>query len=167
VVKTPAGVYHIVSNGDQTDTIAKYLERGETFENAIRGRTYEPDAPNFTSRISAAIHADGQDSITSIIRRDPATGEPRHDFFKTPLVNGGLGMCIHTYHRDDDPLPPFHGAPYEVPLAEGVEDTARMYWDSLNPQNRIAIVVKSIDIRSEAIDYCIINRLAESESKTD
>ena len=37
----------IVTNGDQTDTIYDALEAGKTFEEALRSRTFEPDAPNF------------------------------------------------------------------------------------------------------------------------
>ena len=42
----------IVTNGDQTDTIYEGLDRQMTFEQSLRSREFEPDAPNYTPRIS-------------------------------------------------------------------------------------------------------------------
>ena len=49
IIYAPVRVFgdtHIVTNGDQTDTIYEALEAGGTFEDALRTRTFEPDAPN-------------------------------------------------------------------------------------------------------------------------
>ena len=48
----------VVTNGDQTDTIARFMNGnlfpGYSFEAALATRTYEDDAPNFTPRIADA-----------------------------------------------------------------------------------------------------------------
>ena len=46
----------IVTNGDQTDTIYELMEQGQTFEQSLRTRTYEPDGPNYTPRISGIMN---------------------------------------------------------------------------------------------------------------
>jgi IMP cyclohydrolase len=158
VVTVASNTYHIVSNGDQTNTIVEYLEKGDSFEEAVRSRTYEPDAPNYTSRISGVVNAVDWTATMAIARRDPATGEPQHDSFAPNLTENGLGSCIHTYQGDGNPLPAFVGAPYVVPLGENAEDTAHIYWDKLNFENRIAIVVKSIAVESGETACFIINR---------
>ena len=45
----------IVTNGDQTDTIYSALDAGGTFEDALLTRTFEPDEPNYTPRISGLL----------------------------------------------------------------------------------------------------------------
>lgn len=49
----------IVTNGDQTDTIYRYMRDnlfpGYGFEAALATRTFEDDAPNFTPRISGVV----------------------------------------------------------------------------------------------------------------
>ena len=47
----------VLTNGDQTDTIASFLDEGRSVEEALVTRTYEPDAPNFTPRISSSVAA--------------------------------------------------------------------------------------------------------------
>ncbi|WP_394283501.1 IMP cyclohydrolase, partial [Frisingicoccus sp.] len=46
----------IVTNGDQTDTVYDLMDKQQTFEQSLRTREFEPDAPNFTPRISGIIH---------------------------------------------------------------------------------------------------------------
>ena len=57
----------VVTNGDQTDTIRDFMVKGDSFENALRTREFEPDGPNWTPRISAAVNADGSFKM-SILR---------------------------------------------------------------------------------------------------
>lgn len=129
------------------------------FENAVNSRTFEPDAPNFTSRISGLLTNKNQQAVLAICRRNPETGEAQHNTFTQNLDRNGVGNCIHTYQSDGNPLPAFKGEPYEVPLGQNAESTAQMFWDALDKENRIALVVKSIDTRDGAVDFCIINRL--------
>ena len=152
-------VYHIVSNGDQTDTIADYLSIGDVFENAVSSREFEPDAPNYTSRISGLLTNKGSEAFMGICRRDPSTGEAKYDTFTQDLQANGMGACIHTYESDGNPLPAFMGGPRISPLDKDVESTAHMYWDALDNENRIAVVVKSIDVQTGDTDFYIINRL--------
>ena len=45
----------IVTNGDQTDTVYNLMSEGKTFEESLRTREFEPDAPNYTPRISGIL----------------------------------------------------------------------------------------------------------------
>lgn len=160
---------HVVSNGDQTDTITDGLRsKGQGFEAALKGRDYEPDNPNFTPRISGIVtpstfthnpdlglaHAN-----LSVIRKDPNSVESIRQNFPTILLpsDSGFGKAVHTYLGDGTPLPSFDKSPLEVPLGEGVEDTAEMYWGNLNVDNRVALVVKGIHLATNDTSYRIIN----------
>lgn len=162
------GSYHIVTNGKQTDSVAEALERVpniETAEHALRTWTYEPDK-NTTPRISGVLAASSLLAYTfSIIKSAPEMGTyPDHHFRRGMLdpEEAGVGYCIHTYRGDGKPLPSFEGIPYPVELGEGVDDTAEMYWDTLNADNRVAVVAKGIDIASGEVSYRIINALEAS-----
>ena len=67
-------------------------------------------------------------------------------------------MCLHTYQDNGDPLPPFEGEPYIVPLQNSILEIADTYYNALNPNYRISLVVKAIDVISESLDYHIINK---------
>mgnify|MGYP002767174819 FL=1 len=45
----------IVTNGDQTDTIYDGIVVGKSFSESLESREFEPDAPNFTPRISGML----------------------------------------------------------------------------------------------------------------
>lgn len=166
---------HILSNGDQTDTIADFLvtDPVEGFRRALETRTYEPDDPN-TPRISGRSRTyrigDEQGVVTrvaselSIIRKgDGDGGNPERGFFPLKSVPG-IGYIIHTYETDGEPLPSFKGNPYPVPLGATIDETANMFWEALNEDNKVAIVVKQIHVRSGEVDYRIINKLAPSSA---
>ena len=58
IIYAPVRVYGnktIVTNGDQTDTIFDSLSHGGGFAKALRTRTFEPDDPNFTPRVSGIV----------------------------------------------------------------------------------------------------------------
>jgi phosphoribosylglycinamide formyltransferase-1 len=129
----------ILTNGDQTDTIADSLSKGGTVMDALKRRSYEPDAPAFTSRISLVLTSDGASSL-SIIRKN---GD---DCERTEWNYGKeYGTChvIHTYEGDGDPLPTFKGEPRKFALPFSAEELADLLWDSLDEENKIAIFVKS------------------------
>lgn len=155
------GSAHIVTNGDQTDTIYDALLSEGTFEQALARRTYEPDAPNFTPRISGI--ADIQDeqftyklSILKTNNNDPAQTQ-RH-FFTYEKAIAGFGHLIHTYSADGNPLPSFQGEPVLVLLQDSIEATANYYWDKLNEENRVSLLVKSIRLTDGATELKIINK---------
>lgn len=162
---------HIVSNGDQTNTIFGSLMNGQNFAVALKEREYEPDAPNYTPRISGIIvpylrPSAGQlaERGFSVIRRDKQSGRPIHGYFRNVLEKSdrGFGQCVHTYTGDGDPLPAFDGEPFEVPMGFGVDDTAEVFWDALNTDNRVALVVKGIHLATRSTEYRIINAHEES-----
>lgn len=167
---------HVVSNGDQTDSIVESLKSDAhiDLEHALSNRTYEPDAPNFTPRISGASWlsrtADGMGVVTkassklSIIRKGVNVDSIRD----TTTISGyrGIGYCIHTYKGDGNPLPSFTGAPYPVPIGETADQTADLFWNVLNDENKVALVVKTIHFRSGEISYAIRNKLSAATTAT-
>ena len=123
----------IVTNGDQTDTIRDYVLAGKSWEEALATREFEPDAPNYTPRISALLETDGSFRM-SILRREAEDGSCRRDFFAYPPCEAGEGRFLSTYRGDGDPLPSFRGEPLAVTVPEPEE-----IWAALNPENRISL----------------------------
>jgi len=150
----------IVSNGVQTDTIFDALENRRSFESALQTHTYEPDAPNFTPRISGLIDLTNTQTPVqlAIIKKSAWHAATEFQFFQYTSVEKGLGLCLHTYENDGDPLPSFSGEPYLVPLAENPHEIAVHFWRALNTENKISLVVKAINLNSCAVSYEIINR---------
>ena len=142
-----AGDVTVVTNGDQTDTICEYLLRGGSFEEALRTRTFEPDAPNFTPRISGMVtpEADGFSYRLSILkscRGNPASVERFFWEYAQPLP--GEGRFIHTYRCDGSPIPSFEGEPEPVALAGGIDAFAAQLWENLNQDNKVSLFVRYI-----------------------
>lgn len=163
----------IVSNGDQTDTVYEFLERGESFEEALKTRTYEPDAPNYTSRISGLLVPANGDNTSEInlskVSRskggnDSTEGKPDHSLDKWP-TEAGFGRMLHTYEGDGNPLPPFEGKPRLVLLNGNAEEIGYEYWRLLNTQNRVALVVKAIDRASSQVDWAVFNQFGNRQSR--
>ncbi len=156
------GASHVVSNGDQTDTIRQALELGGTFEGALRTRTFEPDAPNYTPRISGMTSVGGPGVAYRLSILKPVAGDLHacvRQFFEYEQAIPGVGHCIHTYRGDGDPLPAFAGEPYPVPLANELEAIAGTFWDTLNAENRISLWVKLIGAEDGAVQTKIVNKL--------
>jgi len=152
---------HIVTNGDQTDTIYTHLSQGGTFEAALDTRTFEPDAPNYTPRISGLIDLDNprvayQLAILKAVEGNPAGCQ--RNYYKYETAIPGIGHCIHTYENDGNPLPSFLGEPYPVPLFDSLEENARTYWALLNSDNRISLMVKMIDPVNRSSRQMILNK---------
>ena len=133
----------VVTNGDQTDTILKALAAGGTFEDALRTRCFEPDAPNYTPRISAVLTYEG-DAFSykmSILKAADAEGKAcLRQFFEYPAIPG-VGHFIHTYAGDGNPLPSFEGEPEAVAIPDDVEAFVSELWDALDADNRISLYV--------------------------
>ena len=127
----------IVSNGNQTDTIYDFLCEGKSFEQALQTREYEPDAPNYTPRISAIIHGDSYE--LSILRKKEDLCERKLFSFQ---MENGIGHFLSTYDHDGDPLPSFSGDPLSFPITDGFLVFADKLWDSLDAQNKISLYVK-------------------------
>ncbi len=141
------GQNHIITNGDQTDTIYDCLKKGSTFEAALQTRQYEPDAPNYTPRISGIVSLqDGSASYSLSILKALGDDKPacqRH-FFCYETFTRGYGHCIHTYRENGNPIPSFDGEPYLLPIEDTIEHNLESYWNSLNAENRISLMVKFI-----------------------
>lgn len=152
---------HIVTNGDQTDTICAGLQKGADFAGSLLTRTYEPDEPNFTPRISGLAQANNpqfqyQLSILKAPHNNPL--EACREFFSYEKGIPGLGHCIHTYAADGNPLPPFEGEPYLVRIFDSIDENAGHYWGILNGENRISLVVKHIALSDGTVSFKIINK---------
>lgn len=151
---------HVVTNGDQTDTLIQAFQAQLSFETALQKRTYEPDAPNFTPRIAGVLNLTAQLYLCqfALIKKSPFDNSPMHQFFNYSNLPAGFGLCLHTYQQNGNPLPAFIGEPYWVPMGESGELTAAEYWQALNCENRVALALKSISKTSGAIQFYLINR---------
>ena len=150
----------IVTNGDQTDTIYDGLVAGKAFEEALRSREFEPDAPNFTPRISAALAFDNKDFTykMSILKSADAEGSAcnRYTFEYSPIA--GLGHFIHTYNCDGNPIPTFTGEPERVQIPDDIDEFCNMIWENLNENNKISLYVRFVDLESGNITNRMINK---------
>lgn len=151
----------IVTNGDQTDTIYELMDKQQTFEQALRTREFEPDAPNYTPRISGIMHVeDGSYNYAMSILKS-SNGNPkacnRYTFaYENPV--SGEGHFIHTYMGDGNPLPSFEGEPKLVGIDGDIDGLAEMIWESLNEENKVSLFVRYIDIESGNYETRIINK---------
>lgn len=155
------GEYTIVTNGDQTDTIYDGLKNGLTFEQSLRTRTFEPDAPNYTPRISALLDNKGKDFSMQISIIKSCEGCPdcvnRYLFsYDKPLK--GEGRFIHTYMSDGNPLPSFTGEPEKIEINGTIDEFAEEIWSCLNDDNKISLYVLYINNETGKKEVRIINK---------
>ncbi len=152
---------HIVTNGDQTNTIYDFMKDGKSFEDALRTRTFEPDGPNWTPRISGLVELEeGKCSYKlSILKSADGNGEScRRYFFEYPIPVAGEGHFIHTYKCDGNPIPSFEGEPEKVALPEEAEELATRLWENLNEDNKVSLFVRAIDLATGETEDVIINK---------
>lgn len=155
------GKNHIVSNGDQTDTVWIGLQNGGTFEGALQTRQYEHDAPNFTPRITGLMDlSEGAPAYQLSILKSLCNTEDAclRQFFRYDKAQSGFGHGITTYQGDGNPLPSFAGEPILLPIQNTLEENLNLYWDALDQDNRVSLLVKSIDIKTQKTEIKIINR---------
>ena len=150
----------VVTNGDQTDTVCDHLAGGRDFRDALLTREFEPDAPNYTPRISGLVGKDGSYRLSV---SKTLNGVPdcccRHFFeYSRPLP--GIGHFISTYSGDGDPLPSFEGEPIPIGIsvAEGLENYARLVWDALNIENKVSLYARETVIKTSISNDIIINK---------
>ena len=149
----------IVTNGDQTDTVEAALLAGDSFENALEKREFEPDAPNFTPRISGLIDLENKFRYKlSILKSADGQGSAcnRYTFSYEPL--DGLGHFIHTYNSDGNPIPTFTGEPERVAVPSDLDAFADGLWNSLNAANKIALYVGFIDLKTLRVKTRLFNK---------
>lgn len=151
----------IVTNGDQTDTIYELMDKQMTFEQSLRTREYEDDAPNFTPRISGIMHMEdgGFNYAMSILKS--ANGNPdscrRYTFSYTNPV-AGEGHFIHTYMGDGSPLPSFEGEPKQIETYNDMDEFVDNLWNALNEDNKVSLFVRYIDLETGETRSKIYNK---------
>ncbi|MGB4759590.1 MAG: IMP cyclohydrolase [Candidatus Saccharimonadales bacterium] len=161
------GDVHVVSNGNQTNTIAQYLRSGNTIQEALDVTGHEPDAPNFTPRITGFYNFDADDGAPqfglSVISKGADGGSVRklytdqEDLFGETYDDYNISYGVHTYNGDGNPLPSFDQVPFTLPVHESAHDMAGMIWENLNPDNRVAVAAKVIQL-SGGVEFALINR---------
>ena len=150
----------VVTNGNQTDTICQTLLAGGTFAQALATRAYEPDAPNYTPRISGLFDLRlGEPVACLCVLRRSAFGDATDRLhWHYEAFGPGVGHCITTYMGDGKPLPPFQGEPFPLPLVGDLGCIANTLWAALDDDNRIALAAKAIDPATCASELVVINK---------
>lgn len=153
----------IVTNGDQTDTIYDLMDKQQSFEQALRTREFEPDAPNYTPRISGIMHIENgsYNYAMSILKSNNGNPEAcnRYTFaYSNPVA--GEGHFIHTYKNDGNPLPSFEGEPKLVKIDGDIDTFTDMVWNNLNKDNKVSLFVRFIDIATGTYETRIVNKNA-------
>ena len=150
----------IVTNGDQTDTIYNGLAAGKSFGQALESRQFEPDAPNLTPRISGMLNFDNNDftyQMSILKSADPEGTACSRYLFSYPALPG-LGHFIHTYVCDGSPIPTFQGEPERMAIPDDAEEFTRRLWNSLDENNRISLYVRTVDLKTGAVENRLINK---------
>ena len=164
-VRVPDPAHTIVTNGDQTDTIYDGLDRQMTFEQSLRTREFEPDAPNYTPRISGVLHVEGgnYNFAMSILKSDD--GDPAsclRQTFAYEKPRAGQGRFISTYQGDGNPLPSFAGEPVKLDFDDAftadIDTFGSRIWAALNEDNKVSLFVRFIDIESGETQSRIFNK---------
>lgn len=154
------GDHLIVTNGDQTDTVFESLSAGGTFEEALEKRSFEPDAPNFTPRISALLTFDKLDFSykMNILKSADPEGTACSRFTFSYAALSGVGHFIHTYAGDGNPLPTFTGEPERVVIPDDIDAFTKELWENLNRENKISLYVRYIDLATGRVENRMINK---------
>ncbi len=152
----------IITNGDQTDTVYDFMKDEKTFEDALNTREFEPDAPNFTPRISGVAYYDFKNSDfsykLSILKSSNGNPEACNRYFYSYKPLNGLGHFIHTYKCDGNPIPSFYGEPEEIELPNTAEELADICWTNLNEDNKVSLFVRCVPLDGSEPTEIIINK---------
>jgi len=164
IIYSPVKVFGdnvIVTNGDQTDTIYEYLKTGKSFEDALYTRTFEPDAPNFTPRISGLIELKDRLKLKfSILKSDEGDeNQTLRFFYNYDNPKPGEGFLIHTYKENSDPLKSFEGEPKKLQISGDIDEFSEKLWNSLDSENKISLAVRYINLETGEYIQVIKNKL--------
>ena len=158
------GDAHIVTNGDQTNTIYDAIQQGGSFESGLRTRTFEDDGPNWTPRISGIVNAHSGAYKLSILKSADGNGySVQRYFFEYGQPVAGEGHFISTYKCNGSPIPSFEGEPLRVAMPDSVTAFAQMLWASLNEDNKVSLFVRCIDLESGRAGDILYNKYSEVE----
>ncbi len=155
----------IVTNGDQTDTVRDGLFAGLSFSAALESRTFEPDAPNLTPRISGMMTFEDGDFTyqMSILKSADPVGSACNRFTYSYASLAGLGHFLHTYMGDGNPLPTFTGEPERVSISDDIDAFTEEIWSSLNAENKISLAVRYYSLEDGG--KTVLSRLINKYSK--
>ncbi|MCI9310894.1 MAG: inosine monophosphate cyclohydrolase [Lawsonibacter sp.] len=149
----------VVTNGDQTDTIAEHIAQGHCYRHALNTRKFEPDGPNWTPRISGVLKPDGSYNLSILKSQDGNPDCCCRYFFEYDHPLCGVGHLIHTYQDNSEPLPSFEGEPRRVTIsAQSAQSWAEDIWAALNEENKVSLFVQLIDLATQERDTVIINK---------
>ncbi len=159
------GDMDIITNGDQTNTVFDYInaygEDGFSFEKSLHTREFEPDAPNFTPRISGILYYSPGEAFhykLSILKSNNGDSSACQRYFYSYNPIDGLGHFIHTYKCDGNPIPSFYGEPEEIQLPNTAEELADLVWNNLNEDNKVSLFVRSVPLDGSEPTEIIINK---------
>ncbi len=156
------GKADIITNGDQTNTIFDYVEKGSSFEDALMTREFEPDAPNYTPRISGIVCYDYEKNDfrykLSILKSANGRSGACSRFFYNYVPEDGIGHFIHTYKENGNPIPSFYGEPEEVEMPCCAEKLCEMCWKNLNEDNKVSLYVREIPLDGTEPKEIIVNK---------
>ncbi|MEI7620504.1 MAG: IMP cyclohydrolase [Candidatus Falkowbacteria bacterium] len=154
----------VVSNGHQTNPVLSYCDSffgvGSLIEDNDWEYKYEPDAPNYTPRITGAITIDAEKPFAEILilKKSPFSMACEKQLFRYNDFHPGIGHCVTTYAGDGDPLPSFEGEPYLLPLNGSITNIAKELWATLDEENKVSLAVKFINIENGETSVEIINK---------
>lgn len=147
----------IVTNGDQTDTIYDHMKEGFCYHHALVTREFEPDAPNYTPRISGVVKPNGDYNL-SILKSNLGMPECVRYFFEYP-AHPGMGHFIHTYEHDGDPIPSFEGEPTPVEIdGSDIDAFTSTVWVNLNEDNKVSLFTRFINLENGEEETRIVNK---------
>ena len=152
------GAATIVTNGDQTDTIYEFLSAEKTFEEALRMRTFEPDPPILTPRISGLVHKDGSYRLSILKSANGNAESTQRFFYEYPQPVAGEGHFIHTYLGDGNPVPSFEGEPELVRIEGDIDSFTSLMWENLNEANKVSLFVRFIDLADGSEETRVVNK---------
>ena len=163
IIYSPIRVFEnnlIVTNGDQTDTIYDFVKEGKSFSDSLETREFEPDAPNFTPRISGMLTFDEGDFTyqMSILKSADPEGSACNIFTFAYSALSGLGHFIHTYQHDGNPIPTFCGEPERVEIPNDIDAFTKEIWENLNEDNKISIYTRFVDLETGDVENRMINK---------
>ena len=162
IIYYPVKVYDkkiIITNGDQTDTVHKFLKEGKSFQQALATRSFEPDSPNWTPRISGIVDIKrGVRYCMSILKSADSKGSACNRYFYEYEALAGEGRFIHTYMTDGNPLPTFTGEPARVKIPGDIDSFTEEIWNALNDENRISLYVRYTDADTNIYEKRLVNK---------